>query len=159
MFHQTSQSSWETRQGSLLDHWPSSGIHVWGGKLQVRNIQHWKNICHLHLCFVRRRPRGFRRKAQKPPYQIGPYQSPPSSQDIIRHVSDTCPAPARHVGGPYEAVSPVVTSVGGVPGTEYSSHGVDSLLQTSHSSSFVPFNNNHVLSSVPGSNFFSQNDL
>ena len=118
-----------------------------------------KNICHLHLCFVRRRPRGFRRKAQKPPYQIGPYQSPPSSQDIIRHVSDTCPAPARHVGGPYEAVSPVVTSVGGVPGTEYSSHGVDSLLQTSHSSSFVPFNNNHVLSSVPGSNFFSQNDL
>ena len=97
----------------------------------------------------RRRPRGFRRKALKP-YPGGLYQSPSSGQDTLRHVTDTCPPPGRHAGSHYEAVSPVV-SVSTGAGNEFghTGHGVDSLIPASHPS-FVPFNNNHVLSSVPG---------
>ena len=100
----------------------------------------------------RRRPRGFRRKALKPYPGPGLYQSP-----VPSHVPESCPpGPVRHSvgsGGHYEAVSPVVTS----SASEFS-HGahpisahapVDPLLPTSVSHhSFVPFNNNHVSSSV-----------
>ena len=98
----------------------------------------------------RRRPRGFRRKALKPYPGPGLYQSP-----VPSHAPEPC-APARHPGGPgghYEAVSPVVTS--SAPEFSHGAHPipahapVDPLLPTSVSHhSFVPFNNNHVSSSV-----------
>ena len=98
----------------------------------------------------RRRPRGFRRKALKPYPGPGLYQSP-----VPSHVPEPCP-PARHPVGPgghYEAVSPVVTS--SAPEFSHGAHPisahapVDPLLPTSVSHhSFVPFNNNHVSSSV-----------
>ena len=77
----------------------------------------------------RRRPRGFRRKAMKP-YPTGLYPSSNSS------ISSECP-PVRHIAH-YEAVSPAVSQA------EY--HHDSSILPTTHHS-FVPFNNNHVLSS------------
>ena len=78
----------------------------------------------------RRRPRGFRRKALKP-YPTGLYPSPNPT------TSSEC-AQVRHVAH-YEAVSPVVSSQ-----SEY--HHDSSILPTTHHS-FVPFNNNHVLTS------------
>lgn len=78
----------------------------------------------------RRRPRGFRRKALKP-YPTGLYPSPNPSNP------SECPQ-VRHVAH-YEAVSPAVSSQ-----SEY--HHDSSILPTTHHS-FVPFNNNHVLSS------------
>ena len=112
----------------------------------------------------RRRPRGFRRKALKPYPGPGLYQSP-----VPSHVPDpTCPpGPVRHPGGPgghYEAASPAVTS--SAPEFSHVSHPgpahapVDPLLPTSVSHhSFVPFNNNHVSSSVLSGNLLQASTM
>ena len=103
----------------------------------------------------RRRPRGFRRKALKPYPGAGALYGSGGPG----HVADTCGAGGAvpRVGGAachgsYDAASPAVSSSAGA-GAEYPSHaGTEPLLPTSHPS-FVPFNNNHVPSSVLSGNF------